>query len=221
MGTSHVSQESADKVKTIINHIQPEYVLLELDERRAEILENMPKDALSGVDLRTALHAARDVGAEVIFADIDAKETMPNVWKAFITPRSIKSFVIGCFNPIRFFENVSVIMKNVRSPKPIEPTRADCRKITLRSKEEYPDVYEQVVTLREKFMFEKAKPFVEEGKSFVFVMGMAHMDGLEERFVAHEEGWEPPVEEEAPVEDAEDNDNENKREDAETESRKF
>jgi pheromone shutdown protein TraB len=87
VGTAHVSQESIELVRAVIEHERPDTVCVELDQRRYEALSQRKR--WESLDLREvirnrqlAVKAAQEHGIEVALCDRDVRITLRRAWGA-------------------------------------------------------------------------------------------------------------------------------------------
>ncbi len=194
IGTSHISPESVEDTRKIIEKEKPDCVAVELDPERYYALKmNMrgasPKmgitglflhylqDKLSkktgiipGTEMMSAVKAGQDIGAKVVLIDKSIREIMFEIRKIKFT-KKIKFFWKLLFG--MFHKDVKKIdLRKVPEDKLINEALRYMKK-------EMPEFYKVLITDRNKYMHLWIKKLMINFDKIVVVVGAGHKKGLE------------------------------------------
>lgn len=176
-------------VSKLIQKVQPQVVVVELDKKRWHTLEKMHRadpDSPKARDFFAAVTTARKFDAEVVFGDDEQKVILKKMLMSVLNFRSLFKFLLDAFNPIEIVRSISQAVEKAQNPDRI-PTREEVREIEAKLRRNYPDLHHVISTEREQHFFDRTKPFIDQAKVIVIVVGMAHMDNLERLFLEDDE----------------------------------
>lgn len=206
IATAHVSKESAELVRQVIDEEHPDSVCIELDKDRYENIQN-PKAwentdivkvikskkvgfllanlALGSYQKRIAQKLDTPVGGEMLQAIKSAKETGAEL---VLADRSIQTTFLRIWRKLGFIEKVKLITSFVfTGDEDEELTDSDLQELLQKDmlesalsdmKKEFPKIGDILVSERDQFLAAKIK--TAPGKKVVAVLGGAHVPGVTE-----------------------------------------
>jgi len=207
IATAHVSKESAELVKQVIDEERPDSVCIELDKDRYENIQN-PKTwestdivkvikskkvgfllanlALSSYQKRIAQKLDAPVGGEMLQGIKSAKETGAEL---VLADRSIQTTFLRIWRKLSFIEKAKLIASFVFTgdDDDEELTDSDLQELLQKDmlesalsdmKKEFPKIGDILVSERDQFLAAKIK--TAPGKKVVAVLGGAHVPGVTE-----------------------------------------
>ncbi len=204
VGTVHVSQESADLVRAVIEEERPDAVCVELDARRYEALSQQQK--WESFDLKEVIRKKQlsTMLANVLMASYqkrlgDQLGVLPgtemleavNVAKKhdipiFLCDRDVRVTMRRAWRSTPFFKKsmlVSSLMLSVFDTKPVsEESLQDLKKQDVLSEmmqelgKEIPTLKTALIDERDHYLAEKT--LQAEGKTIVSVVGAGHVEGI-------------------------------------------
>ena len=204
VGTIHVSQESADLVRAVIEEERPDAVCVELDSRRYEALSQQQK--WESFDLKEVIRKKQlsTMLANVLMASYqkrlgDQLGVLPgtemleaiNVAKKhdipiFLCDRDVRVTMRRAWRSTPFFKKsmlVSSLMLSVFDTKPVsEESLQDLKKQDVLSEmmqelgKEIPTLKTALIDERDHYLAEKT--LQAEGKTIVSVVGAGHVEGI-------------------------------------------
>ncbi len=204
VGTVHVSRESADLVRAVIEEERPDAVCVELDSRRYEALSQQQK--WESFDLKEVIRKKQlsTMLANVLLASYqkrlgDQLGVLPgtemleaiNVAKKhdipiFLCDRDVRVTMRRAWRSTPFFKKsmlVSSLMLSVFDTKPVsEESLQDLKKQDVLSEmmqelgKEIPTLKTALIDERDHYLAEKT--LQAEGKTLVSVVGAGHVDGI-------------------------------------------
>ena len=194
IGTGHVFR-IAEPVAFIVKNIWPDAVLVELDESRYKMITNTSPDVADddgdgrayrrlaryqretakeqgsrvGAEFIAAVETGRTIGAAIEFIDLNASETMDEVWNEMsFAERTRFSF--------------SMFFDRFRSKKKAEDAVqefADNEERYFESmRKRYPTLVRKLIDERNAHMAEKIKEAAERYDNVVAVVGDGHVNGI-------------------------------------------
>lgn len=204
VGTAHVSKESAELVKQVINEENPDSVCVELDEQRYESMQN-PKNwentdivkvvkekkvgflmanlILSAYQKKLAKKLNTNVGGEMIEAINSAKAINA---KLVLADRSIQTTFLRIWRKLGFWEKSKLIFSLVFSfGEDTEISDEDLQEMLKEDmlesaisglKKQFPAIGEVLINERDQYLAAKIKNA--PGKKVVAVLGGAHVPGV-------------------------------------------
>ncbi|KAI3871811.1 hypothetical protein MKW92_026291 [Papaver armeniacum] len=193
IGTSHVSKQSAETVKKVIDYVMPDVVAIEQCKKRAMGLMNWkPEDATFYKLLCKSMRAPgglctkfatffmtfqyNRVRADGIIPCLEFKVAMEESSRVgarcFYMDQDI-NVTLQQLSKVSSFYWLGFI---IHDKDKVEFTRSSVQEIQSSSKKLRPDIFKVMVEDRDKFMFTNLRSF--QGK-VVAVVGMGHMDGIE------------------------------------------
>jgi len=206
IATAHVSKESAQLVKQVIEEEQPDSVCIELDDDRYKSLQN-PKAwentdlvkiikekkvgflianlILSSYQKNMAKKLSTPVGGEMIQGIESAKEIGANLVMA---DRSIQTTFLRIWRKLSFWKKMKLFIKMFYSYDDDEEiTDQDLEallqedmltSVTAEMRKEYPQIGEILISERDRFLASNIKNA--PGNKVVAVLGGAHVPGVKE-----------------------------------------
>ncbi len=206
VGTAHVSKESAELVKQVIEEEQPDSVCIELDEARFENIQN-PKNwentdiikviknkkagfmlanlALSSYQKRMAQHLDAPVGGEMLQGIESAKEAGAEL---VLADRDIQTTFLRIWRSLNLWEKAKLITGLIfAADEEEEVSEEDLQKMMQTDmlegmiselKEEFPKVGEILLSERDMYLANKIKNA--PGQKVVAVLGGAHVPGVKQ-----------------------------------------
>lgn len=209
IGANHVSSESAEMVKRVLETIQPDTVCIELDEKRYDAFENgnswedldivqvfkqkkasmlLMQVFFSGFQKRLATNLKDKVGGEVRAAIEYIKSENKNISlvdrDVNITFKKIwrsMSFREKVYLPIAFFETVDVSDELTETELTEKLMEMDMVDSFFgQLKDRFPNIYQQMIGERDLYQVSKIKE--SPGDIIVVILGKAHVKGVLENF---------------------------------------
>ncbi len=206
IATAHVSRESAELVKQVIEEERPDSVCIELDEDRYKNIQN-PKSwentdivkvikskkvgfllanlALSSYQKKMAKKLDSPVGGEMIQGIASAKETGATL---VLADRNIQTTFLRIWRKLGIWEKTKLLTGLVFSfDEDDELTNQDLQDLLqadmLQSvmasvREKFPGIGQILITERDQFLASKIK--TAPGNKIVAVLGGAHVPGIKE-----------------------------------------
>lgn len=192
IGTGHVFR-LREKVRKLIQDINPQAVCIELDRGRYEallqggrsfhplaVLQAMIADAyntIPGNDMLGAIEGARDIKAEVFFIDKDIEETKRKLSQAFfrefLNPFWVLRKVI--FSPSLLLSRPHFTLSLEETIKEFERNPEKYRKLFGRA---FPRFKSVLLDEREEYMAGEIKGILERFDDVAIVTGAGHVVGL-------------------------------------------
>ncbi len=205
IATAHVSKQSAELVKQVIEEERPDSVCIELDEQRYENIQN-PKAwentdiikiikqkkigflianlILSSYQKRMAKKLNTSVGGEMIQGMESAKEIGATL---VLADRSIQTTFLRIWRKMRFLEKMKLFVtllfssdedENEITKEDVENLlKEDMLETALTSmREQFPKVGEILLSERDQYLANKIKNA--PGKKVVAILGGAHVPGI-------------------------------------------
>ncbi len=196
IGTSHIAEESAEKVKRVIKQEKPECVAIELDPKRFYALTHAQTDekrkfglrygltiylfgwlqqklgkavgVLPGSEMLSAIEAAKSANAKIVLIDRDIEETFCGIMN--VPLREKFKLFLGMFAfP---FSREKINLKKVPCDKIIGQAMSYMKK-------EMPGFYKVLVDDRNRYMAAWIKRLESEFENIVVVVGAGHKKELE------------------------------------------
>ncbi|CAK0751245.1 hypothetical protein CVIRNUC_002053 [Coccomyxa viridis] len=225
VGTAHVSKNSAEEVRELINIVKPSTVMVELCRKRADKLRSnsqvpegdflkgllpdvlkqlgaggssLPQQIIKmgmqgfyrllkswgmdpGLEFKVAMEEAERLRAALVYGDADQDHTIKRISKA-ITVQDVLRMLMGGHKPP---QDVVDFAKKARAADGLAgQVEAMKSRKAARAMAEYlrqlnPQLAAAMTDERDEFMFKKLQHFT--GQS-VGVVGLAHLDGIEQRW---------------------------------------
>ncbi|MCL7024608.1 hypothetical protein MKW94_023742 [Papaver nudicaule] len=195
IGTVHISKQSAETVKKVINYVKPDVVAVELcRERAVGIMTTSLKDDVTlldmlygsmmvpwGLSMKIAIFALgcwdRQLRAKGILQGLEFKVAIQESSRVGARCVLIDQDWNVTYNKVSKVFSWGLLWNSLLADyKDIEYTRSSVKEMTSLSTKHYPEFEKVLVDDRDKFMFEGIRSFE---KKVVAVVGMAHMDGIE------------------------------------------
>lgn len=205
VATAHVSQESAELVKQVIEEENPDSVCIELDEKRFGNIQN-PKAwedtdivsvvkskrvgfmlvnlALSSYQKKIANQLGTQVGGEMLQAIESAQETGAQL---VLADRDIQTTFARIWRKLNLWEKCKLIVsiffsfeeeEEITEATLNEMLESDLLESTLSEmKKEFPKIGDILISERDQYLSYKIKNA--PGKKVVAVLGGAHVPGIE------------------------------------------
>lgn len=204
LGTAHVSKQSAEEVRNLINEEKPDTVCVELDQGRynsvvdknkwekmdiikivkskqsAFLLVNL---ALSSYQKRIAEQFGINAGAEMIEGIHAAKE---NGAELVLADRDIKTTFLRIWRNMKFWGKMkllvmiigSIFSKEEITEEELEKMKTEDMLTSTLSElsDSFPELKESLVDERDQYLAHKIK--TAPGKKIVAVLGAAHIPGI-------------------------------------------
>ena len=205
VGTSHISQESIERINEAYDSFEPDIVCLELDMGRLNALltdsQAQPENivhmflgkfqrylggktgVMPGEEMLHAYREAQGRGLEVFLVDRDIRETLGRL-KYVRRKEKVKALAMVPFSLFSSKVNIAEI-----------PDEKMIEEVKGRFSESFPELYRVLLEERDFYMSEAVRKVRMEnpGKDILVVVGAAHKEGLEERI--DEINRQSPVEE--------------------------
>lgn len=206
VATAHVSQESVELVKQVIEREQPDSVCIELDEKRYENIKNpkaweetdivkvikskrvgylMANLALSSYQKRMAKQLGTSVGGEMLQGMESAREAGASL---VLADRDIQTTFLRIWRKLSLLEKSKLIFSLVFSFDDDEEVseqdlkelmQSDVLESTMSSmREQFPKIGEILINERDQHLAAKIKEA--SGKKVVAILGGAHVSGVKE-----------------------------------------
>ncbi len=203
LGTSHISEESIEKVKQKISEEKPDVVAVELDEARLHALlsdkRKIPLSAIKQLGLFGFLfqvigaHLQKQLGKEVKqMPGIDMKTAYLAAKKSgakiFLIDQPIQ-ITLRKISKINLFEKVRFILNIVGGAFSKEKINFDLRKIpdektilrlTKNFRKQFPSFYSVLVTERDNYLANQIKQLERRfpNERILVVLGAGHLGGV-------------------------------------------
>ena len=206
IGTAHVSQESAELVKRVIDEEKPDSICVELDEDRYQILQN-PKSwehtdviqviktkkigfllanvVLGSFQKKIARQLGTVVGQEMLQGIKSAKETGAEL---VLADRNIQITFLRIWRKLGLWEKTKLFFSLLFSfgeeiELPSEDVKDLLKDETLESvvfemRKKFPVIGEVLISERDQYLANKIKEA--PGKKVVAILGGAHVPGVKE-----------------------------------------
>ena len=206
IATAHVSKESAELVKQVIEEERPDSVCVELDEERYKNIQN-PKSwestdiikvikskkvgfllanlALSSYQKRMAKKLDTPVGGEMIQGIESAKEVEANL---VLADRSIQTTFLRIWRKLGMWEKTKLLTSlifsfddetDISNQDLQDLLQEDMLKSVMASmRKQFPKIGEILISERDQYLAAKIKSA--PGRKVVAVLGGAHVPGVEE-----------------------------------------
>jgi len=194
VGVSHILK-IAEPVSFIIKNIWPDAVLLELDERRYNILTSSEapeerregdtqafKNAAAtqkrmaeeqgtemGAEFVAAIGTGKMIGADIVLIDVDAAKMMNEAWKEMPFTEKMRFGFSAIRDKIRPGKRANSMQKKFSDNE--EEYFAWMRK-------KYPTLVRKIIDERNDHMAGKIKEAMEKYENLVAVVGDGHVEGL-------------------------------------------
>jgi len=192
IGVGHVFN-IAEKVKSIIIKKNPHIVAVELDYGRAKALtegnrKGMEKGNLlyyvlaklqkrisrkfgveSGKEMLAAMEAAKEIGAETYFIDMDANMVIKKLWSSISFKRKIQILASSLLS--MFFSRKTIT-------KEVERFEENPDLYLDEMERAFPEFKRILIDERNKFMAEYLKNILRDGLKILVVVGEGHVEGL-------------------------------------------
>ncbi|KAI3968607.1 hypothetical protein MKW92_028137 [Papaver armeniacum] len=177
VGTIHVSQESADTVKKVINYVMPDVVAVELCNKRAiELMKWKSRDddlyKLFLKSMKVAMEESIRVKAECFPIDQDVRVLFQQLSELL----SYDFLWRICTKGSEESNEMDQLLNYFTDFKDEDMTRSSVREMISFLKKVFPEISRRIIEDRDKVMFTRLRRF--RGK-VVAVVGMGHMDGIE------------------------------------------
>lgn len=204
VGTAHVSQQSAELVRTVITEEKPDSVCIELDEKRFETLQN-PKDwestdlvqviktkrvgfmlanlALSSYQKRIAKSLNVNVGGEMLQGIASAKEVGAEL---VLADRDIQSTFLRIWRKLSLWEKCKLLSglffsfgedEEVKESDLEALMQEDMLESVLHDvRTSFPKIGSILINERDQFLAQKIKDA--PGDTVLAVLGAAHIPGV-------------------------------------------
>ena len=210
VGTAHISQESVDLVKTVIEQEQPDCVCLELDDKRYHALTQ--KQQWQSLDLKTIIKSKQlstllisllmasyqkrlggqvgvIPGAELLMAAQTAKELQIPI---SLCDRDVRITLRRAWKSTSFFKKgyllASLLTSLFDNTEISEEKLKELKKKDVLTElmeemgEALPDLKRVLIDERDTYLVEKIKS--SPGKRVVAIVGAGHISGMIKKFVA-------------------------------------
>jgi pheromone shutdown protein TraB len=205
VGSSHISQESIERINEAYDSFEPDIVCLELDMGRLNALltdsQAQPENivhmllgkfqrylggktgVMPGEEMLHAYREAQSRGLEVFLVDRDIRETLGRL-KYVRRKEKVKALAMVPFSLFSSKINIAEI-----------PDEKMIEEVKERFSESFPELYRVLLEERDFYMSEAVRKvrMANPGKDILVVVGAAHKQGLEERI--DEINRQSPVEE--------------------------
>jgi pheromone shutdown protein TraB len=193
VGTSHVSQESIERIDEAFEDFDPDVVCLELDSQRLNSLlageqstEGMSllhrslaafqryiggkTGVMPGEEMKYAFETAQRKGLEVYLIDQDIRQTLSRL-KAVRRKEKVKAFAML---PLSFFGSIGFNYSEI-------PGQDQIDQLLEVFEQRFPELFQVFVEERNLYMAESLRVVQREheGKKVMAVVGAAHITGLE------------------------------------------
>lgn len=204
IGTAHVSKQSAEQVKKVIEEEMPDTVCVELDEQRYESIMDSNKWremdifkvikekkatlllmnlAISSFQKRMAKHLGVQAGQEMIQGIESAKEIGANL---VLADRNIQTTFARIWGNVNFWGKskllgeiiLSVFSNETISEEELERMKSQdmINSVLNEFTEHYPKLKTPLIDERDQYLAQKIKEA--PGKKIVAVLGAAHVPGI-------------------------------------------
>ncbi|MCL7025209.1 hypothetical protein MKW94_027805 [Papaver nudicaule] len=211
IGTVHISKQSAETVKKVINYVKPDVVAVELcRERAVDIMTSSLKDDVTlldmlygsmmcpwGLSMKIGVFAEgcwdRKLRANGILQGLEFKVAIQESSRLGARCVLIDQDCNVTYSKISKVFSWGMLWNSLFADhKDIEYTRSSVQEMTGLMKKHHPEYTKVLVDERDKFMFEGIRSFE---KKVVAVVGMGHMDGIELlwRQAEEAENKKPPI----------------------------
>ncbi len=219
IGTSHISEESIEKVKQKISDEKPQIVAIELDEARLRaLLTKRRKISLSAIKQlglfgfvfqMIGSHFQRKLGKEV--------KQMPgaDMKTAYLAAKKINAKIFLIDQPIQttlqkiskisLFEKIKFVFSLIGGVFSKQQINFDLRKVpdektilslTKDFKKEFPGVYRVLVTERDNYIANQIKHLQKHfpDETILVVLGAGHLKGVKKLLIGklYKTGWRAP-----------------------------
>ncbi len=206
IATAHVSKESAELVKTVIDSERPDSVCIELDEKRYQRLKDpkawentdvvevikskrvgfmMINLALSSYQKKIAKKLSTDVGREMMQGIESAEETGAQL---VLADRDIQTTFVRIWRKLNFWEKCKLLFSLVFSfGDDTDVTEDDLAELLKKDilesvladmRKQFPKIGDILISERDRHLAYKIKNA--PGKKVVAVLGGAHVPGVKE-----------------------------------------
>ncbi len=203
LGTSHIARESLAKVKEIIKKLNPDIIALELDNTRLKAILTGKKKTLPAIkkfglkvflfnligafiEKSLSKHTGIHPGSEMKVAIKIAKKQ--NI-KIFLIDQPIDITIKKLLSTISKKEKYQLIKDIIqglffKKKIPFDlnriPPRATIEKLLEETKEKYPNIYNILVTERNKYMSKALYKLMHEfqNKKILAIVGAGHVKGI-------------------------------------------
>ncbi len=202
IGTSHVAQESVDKVKKEIIEKKPDIVALELDSKRLPALEKQGKKnyfaTLRSVGIKGFLFSLLGEWAERKLGKIvnvkpgtemlaAVKIARKNNLKIALIDQDIELTLRRFSNAISWREKFRFVLDIVKAPFSKRKVSFDLRKVPSKKliktlidevKKKYPNLYRVLIEERNEFMAQNLYNLMKTNEKIVAVVGAGHEEEI-------------------------------------------
>ncbi|XP_057796633.1 uncharacterized protein LOC131012662 isoform X2 [Salvia miltiorrhiza] len=197
VGTCHVSTESCEEVRAVIQFLKPQVVFLELCHRRKAVLKPQSSkvarqlEVEPGAEFRVAYEEAMKYDGKIILGDRPVQITLQRTWAMMPLGHKIK-FFLKLFFRRPFFDISSGQVNSVIGPEDIAKRLKelnDVDNLTRRIEklsEEFPTLAEALIHERDQYMSAMLLKVAREHNSVVAVVGKGHLPGIQKN-------WKQPV----------------------------
>ncbi len=206
IGTAHVSKESAELVKQVIEEERPDSVCIELDEGRYQNIQNpkawentdivkviksnrvgflMANLALSSYQKKLASKLNTSVGGEMLQGIESAKETGAQL---VLADRNIQTTFLRIWRKLGLWEKLKLLVSLIFSfDEDTEISDKDLQELLQEDmlesvmagvKKQFPQIGQILISERDQYLAHKIKEA--PGKKVVAVLGGAHVPGVKE-----------------------------------------
>ena len=185
VGTAHVSRESAELVRSVIEREHPDRVCVELDARRFEALATLllasfqkrlgdQLGVLPGMEMLEAIKVAEANQIPISLSDRDVRVTMRRAWRS--TPFLKKSLLVSSLF-LSVFDTTHVSEETLRDLRKRDVLSDLIRELG----KELPALKVALIDERDEYLAHEIQSA--EGDRIVAVVGAGHVEGIRERLL--------------------------------------